>query len=45
MINEVAMRHLLGRGFRMDGFYTFLMSSRPFGSFDRYICMSPPFVL
>lgn len=45
MVNEVAMRHLLGRGFRMDGFYTFLMSSRPFGSFDRYVGMSPPFVL
>jgi GNAT superfamily N-acetyltransferase len=45
MMNAVAMRHLLARGFRMDGFYTFLMSSRPFGSFDRYVGMSPPFVL
>ena len=45
MVNGVAMRHLLARGFRMDGFYTFLMSSRPFGSFDRYVCLSPPFVL
>ena len=45
MPNEVAMRHLLGRGLRIDPFYTFLMSSRPFGQFDRYIGFSPPFVL
>ncbi len=45
MVNEVAVRHLLDRGFRFDPFYTFLMSSRPFGSFDRYIGFSPPFVL
>ena len=45
MPNEVAMRHLLGRGLRIDPFYTFLMSSRPFGRFDRYIGVSPPFVL
>ena len=45
MVNEVAIGHLLDRGFRMDPFYTFLMSSRPFGRFDRYLCFSPPFVL
>jgi GNAT superfamily N-acetyltransferase len=45
MVNGVAINHLLDRGFRMDPFYTFLMSSRPFGLFDRYIGMSPPFVL
>ena len=45
MVNEVAMRHLLGRGMRMDTFLTLMMSSRPFGSFDRYIGFSPPFVL
>lgn len=45
MVNEVAVRHLLDRGFRFDPFYTFLMSSRPFGQFDRYIGFSPPFVL
>lgn len=45
MVNEVAVRHLLDRGFRFDPFYTFLMSSRPFGRFDRYIGFSPPFVL
>jgi len=45
MVNEVAMRHLLARGFRIDPFLTVLMASRPFGSFDRYIGFSPPFVL
>jgi GNAT superfamily N-acetyltransferase len=45
MINEVAMRHLLGRRFQMDPFLTLLLSSRPFGQFDRFIPFSPPFVL
>jgi GNAT superfamily N-acetyltransferase len=45
MVNAEAIRHLLDRGFRMDPFYTFLMSSRPFGRFDCYIGFSPPFVL
>jgi GNAT superfamily N-acetyltransferase len=45
MVNGVAMRHLLGRGFRMEPFLTLLMSSRPFGQFDRFICFAPPFVL
>ena len=45
MVNEVAVRHLLARGFRMDPSFTFLMSSRPFGQFDRFIGFSPPFVL
>jgi GNAT superfamily N-acetyltransferase len=43
--NEVAIRHLLDRGFRLDPFMTFLMSSRPFGQFDRFIGFAPPFVL
>jgi GNAT superfamily N-acetyltransferase len=45
MVNGAAIGHLLDRGYRMDPFYTFLMSSRPFGQFDRYIGFSPPFVL
>ena len=45
MVNEVAMRYLLGRGMRIDTFLTLLMSSRPFGHFDRYIGFSPPFFL
>ena len=43
--NEVAMEHLLGSGFRMDAFHTFLMANRRFGRFDRYIGFAPPFVL
>ena len=45
MINEVAMRHLLSRGMRLDSFITLFMSSRPFGQFDRFIGFSPPFFL
>jgi GNAT superfamily N-acetyltransferase len=45
MHNGVAMRHLLARGFRMDAFFTFLMSSHPFGRFDRYVVFGPPFIL
>jgi GNAT superfamily N-acetyltransferase len=45
MVNEVTMRHLLERRFRMDPFMTLLLSSRPFGQFDRFIAFSPPFVL
>lgn len=45
MPNEVAVRHLLSRAFKIDPFYTFLMSSRPFGRFDRFIGFAPPFVL
>lgn len=44
-IDEVAMRHLLGRGYQLDAFLTLLLSSRPFGQFDRFIGMSPPFIL
>jgi GNAT superfamily N-acetyltransferase len=43
--NETAIRHLLDRRFRLDPFLTLLMSSRPFGQFDRFIGFSPPFVL
>lgn len=44
-LNATAVRHLLGRGFRMDPFVTNLMSSRPFGQFDRFIGFSPPLFL
>jgi GNAT superfamily N-acetyltransferase len=43
--NEIAVRHLIARRFKMDSFFTLFMSSRPFGQFDRYIGFSPPFVL
>jgi GNAT superfamily N-acetyltransferase len=44
-VNEVAMRHLLDRNLEIDPFITLLMASRPFGQFDRFIGMAPPFVL
>ena len=43
--NDAAMRHLLARGLKLDTFVTVLMSSRPFGEFERYIGFAPPFVL
>ena len=43
--NAVAVRHLLGRGFRIDPWMNVLMSSAPFGRFDRFIGFSPPVIL
>ena len=43
--NEVAARHLLSRGFRIDPWVNLLMSDRPFGSFDRVIGFGPPVFL
>ena len=43
--NEVAVRHLFGRGFHFDKWINFLMSDRPFGNFDRLIPFSPPLFL
>jgi GNAT superfamily N-acetyltransferase len=44
-INAVAMRHLLGRGFRIDAPFNVFMSNRTFGQFDRFIAFAPPIVL
>ena len=43
--NDVAVRHLLGRGFRFERWINFLMSDTPFGQFDRFIPFSPPLFL
>ena len=43
--NEVATRHLLSRGFRLDPWVNLLMSNRPFGQFDRLISFGPPVFL
>jgi GNAT superfamily N-acetyltransferase len=43
--NEVAIRHLLRRGFHIDPWINLLMSNRPFGRFDRFIGFSPPIFL
>jgi GNAT superfamily N-acetyltransferase len=44
-INEVAMQHLLGRGFQIDAPLNLLMSNVPFGKFDRFVSFSPAIVL
>jgi GNAT superfamily N-acetyltransferase len=43
--NEVATRHLLSRGYRLDPWVNVLMSNRPFGRFDRLISFGPPVFL
>jgi GNAT superfamily N-acetyltransferase len=43
--NEVATRHLLSRGFRLDPWVNLLMSNRPFGHFDRLLSFGPPVFL
>jgi predicted acetyltransferase len=43
--NEVAARHLLSRGFRIDPWVNLLMSDRPFGRFDRFLGFGPPLFL
>jgi GNAT superfamily N-acetyltransferase len=45
LINQAAVAILLERGFRMDPFMALLMSDRPFGQFEKYILMNPPFFL
>jgi GNAT superfamily N-acetyltransferase len=43
--NEIAIRHLIARGFHFDRWINFLMSDRPFGRFDRFLPFSPPLFL
>jgi len=43
--NEVATRHFLDRGFRIDPWINLLMSNRTFGRFDRFLGFSPPVFL
>jgi GNAT superfamily N-acetyltransferase len=43
--NGVAAQHLLGRGYRIDPFFTYVCSDVPFGQFDRYLFCSPALVL
>lgn len=45
MVNETAVRYLLGRGFRLDPFFSYLMSDTPFGRFACYIETTPTFFL
>jgi hypothetical protein len=43
--NEVAMRHLMARGYRFDTWINFLMSDHPFGRFDCFVPFGPPMFL
>ena len=43
--NEVAIRHLLRRGYRFNPWINYFMSDRPFGRFDRFVSFSPPIFL
>jgi len=43
--NHRALACLLERGFRVDPFVVFLMTSGPFGQLDRYVITSPEFFL
>ena len=43
LINTTVVNYLLGRGFQMDSFVALFMSDQPFGKFENYILMSPPF--
>lgn len=44
-VNEAAVDHLLAHGYRLKPFFCQLMTSRPFGRFDRYVATSPMFSL
>jgi GNAT superfamily N-acetyltransferase len=43
--NDVAMRHLMARGYRFDSWINFLMSDHPFGRFDCFVPFGPPLFL
>lgn len=45
MINAAAVDYLLGRGYRLDAFFAFFMSSVPAGRLENYIFTSPPFFM
>jgi GNAT superfamily N-acetyltransferase len=43
LVNKAAVDYLLARGYQMDSFFAFFMSDKPFGKFENYIAMGPPF--
>lgn len=45
MINDVAMNHLLSRGYKIQSPLNLFMSNEPFGKFDRFISYGPPIIL
>lgn len=44
-VNKSAIRHLLRRGYRLEGFMGSIMSDEPFGKFANYLLSSPPYFL
>ena len=44
MVNATALGHVLGRGFHVDTFYTFILSSSHQMRLDRYIETQPTFI-
>lgn len=45
LVNRVAVRYLLDRGFQIGRFIAYHMSNTPFGDFERYLYTSPIFTL
>lgn len=44
-VNTTAIDYLLNRGYRLEGFLGTIMSDKPFGRFENYLLMSPPYFL
>lgn len=44
MVNATALGHVLGRGFQVGTFYTFILSSSDQMRLDRYIETQPTFI-
>lgn len=45
MVNQVAVDHLIGRGFKMHSFVAIMMNDQQSAKFEKYILTSPPFFL
>lgn len=45
LVNRAVVDYLLGQGFRMDPFATYLMSDAPMGRYDAYVSTTPSFFI
>jgi hypothetical protein len=45
LVNQRAVGHLLGRGFRLEPFFAYFMSDQPPARLQNYVVNSPPFTL
>jgi hypothetical protein len=43
MVNRVTVGYLLSRGYKMDSFMAMPVIVDPFGRYDNYILINPPF--